>query len=267
YWIKISVRKRKGIGIWLPIKPHKELLDIKNLKDSLLIKNKKGNYELRLIFQYKVPEIKYHSITSIDIGYKNIATVCNSCYLKPVFYGRNIKGIRRHYSYLRKRLGNKKLLNKIKEISNKEKRIIEQELHKIANSIVSDAAKNKSLVVIGNLKGIRKKLRGKRINRTLGNMPYHKLSKFIEYKAAINGIKVIKLKEYNTSKICSKCNKEGKRINQGLFKCNNCNYSINADYNASRNILKMSLDYMSKDRATGLSPKIAQEAISTIKSL
>ncbi|MBI2671140.1 hypothetical protein HYX18_04160, partial [Candidatus Woesearchaeota archaeon] len=46
YWIKISVRKRKGIGIWLPIKPHKELLDIKNLKDSLLIKNKKGNYEL-----------------------------------------------------------------------------------------------------------------------------------------------------------------------------------------------------------------------------
>ena len=23
HWIKISIRKRKGVGVWLPIKPHK----------------------------------------------------------------------------------------------------------------------------------------------------------------------------------------------------------------------------------------------------
>ena len=137
YWIKISVRKRKGIGLWLPIKPHKDLLDIKYLKDSLLVKNKKGNYELRLIFQYGVKEIKYHSITSIDLGSVNIEIVCKSSAMKPIFYGRNIRGIRRHYTYLRKRLGNKKLIEKIKDISNKEKRIIEQELHKISNSILN----------------------------------------------------------------------------------------------------------------------------------
>ena len=267
YWIKISVRKRKGIGLWLPIKPHKELMNIKYLKDSLLIKNKKGNYELRLIFQYKVNEIKYNSITSIDLGYKNIATVCNSCNIRPMFYGRNLKGIRRHYSYLRKKLGNKKLLKKIKEINDKEKRIIEQELHKISKGIVSDAVKTKSVIVIGNLKGIRKKNRGRKINRILGNMPYFRLTKFIEYKAMQQGIKVIKVKEYKTSITCSKCSKEGIRINQGLFKCNNCRYEVNADFNASINILKMSSNYMLDGRAAGLSPKIAQEAISTIKSL
>lgn len=267
YWIKISVRKRKGIGLWLPIKPHKELMNIKYLKDSLLVKNKKGNYELRLVFQYKVNEIRYNSITSIDLGYKNIATVCNSCNIRPIFYGRNIKRIRRHYSYLRRRLGNKKLLKKIKKINDKEKRIIEQELHKISNSIVSDAAKNKSLIVLGNLKGIRRKNRGRKINRILGNMPYFRLTKFIEYKAMQNGIRVIKVKEHNTSKTCSRCGNIGTRIYQGLFKCKNCNYELNADFNASMNILKMSMDYMSKDRAPGLSPKIAQEAVSTIKSL
>ncbi len=262
YWIKISVRKRKGIGLWLPIKPHKDLLDIKYLKDSLLVKNKKSNYELRLIYQYEVKEIKYNSITSIDLGYKNIATVCNSSAMKPIFYGRNIKGIRRHYTYLRKRLGNKKLFKKIKNISNKEKRIIEQELHNIANNIIDLAAKTKSLIVVGNLKGIRKFDRGKRLNRILSNMSYYKLTQFITYKANQNGIKVVKIKEYNSSKICSKCGNLGTRKHQGLFKCENCNYEVNADFNASRNILKMSLDYMFNDRAAGLSPKITPEVIS-----
>src|SRR3989344_9482462 len=88
FWIKISVRKRKGVGVWLPIKPHKEPLDIKYLKDSLLIKNKKGNYELRLVYQYDVPEINYKNILAVDLGDKNMATACGSFALKPIFYGR-----------------------------------------------------------------------------------------------------------------------------------------------------------------------------------
>ena len=270
HWIKISVRKRKGIGIWLPIKPHKDLPDIKYLKDSLLLLNKKGNYELRLIYQYEVKEIKYHNITAIDLGYKNIATVCNSANIRPTFYGRNLKGIRRHYLYLRKRLGNKKLLEKIKQIKHKEKRVIEQELHKIANHIVAQSVKAKSVIVLGNLKGIRRsvKKKGKRLNRIVSNMPYYKLTKFITYKALENGIRVVKIKETNTSKLCSRCDNIGERKSQGLFICKNCKYQVNADYNASRNILRMSLDYMSSDRAYGLRPKITPEVISPqIKSL
>jgi len=270
YWIKISVRKRKGIGIWLPIKPHKELLDTKYLKDSLLLLNNKSNYELRLIYQYEIKEIKYYNITAIDLGYKNIATVCNSANIKPIFYGRNIKGIRRHYLYLRKRLGNKKLLDKIKQIKDKEKRVIEQELHKIANHIVTQSVKTKSVIVLGNLKGIRKsvKHKGKRLNRIVSNMPYHKLTNFITYKALEHRIRVVKIKETNTSKLCSKCNNIGKRKSQGLFVCKVCNIKLNADYNASRNILRMSLDYMSGDRVYGLRPKITPEVISPqIKSL
>lgn len=59
-------------------------------------------------------------------------------------------------------------------------------------------------------------------------------------------IKVMKVDPKNTSKLCSKCGKIGKRIGQGLFKCE-CGYQVNADYNASKNIMKRSLEYISKD--------------------
>ncbi len=171
-WVKISVRKRKGIGIWLPIKTHKPLLDKKYLKDSLLVKNKKGNYELRLVYQYDVPQIKHKNVLAIDLGERNIATVCGSFALRPKFYGRNVRGIRRHYAYIRKSLGRKKLLKKIKTLADKEKRVVEQELHKIANNIVKTATATRSLIVIGKMKGINKKNRGKRLNRIIHNMPY-----------------------------------------------------------------------------------------------
>ncbi|MFH1971846.1 MAG: hypothetical protein ABIJ18_00025 [archaeon] len=97
FWIKISVRKRKGIGVWLPIKPHKPLFDFKYIKDSLLVKNHKGNYELRLIFD--VPQLKIipRNILAIDLGEKVIATVCDSLG-RIAFLGKGIRGIRRHYA-------------------------------------------------------------------------------------------------------------------------------------------------------------------------
>ena len=67
----------------------------------------------------------------------------------------------------------------------------------------------------------------------------------IEYKVEWCGIPVIKIKEYGTSKTCSKCNEIGKRWTQGHFKCNNCGrISFNADYNGALNILKRVMSYM-----------------------
>src|SRR3989344_4793120 len=97
-----------------------------------------------------------NNVLAIDLGERNIATICNSSNLKPIFYGRTIRGIRRHYNYLRKQLGEKKLLKKIKSLENKEKRIIEQELHNISNDIVEEAVKTSSMIFLGDLKDIRK---------------------------------------------------------------------------------------------------------------
>lgn len=113
------------------------------------------------------------------------------------------------------------------------------------------ANQHNSLILLGDMKGIQKNSKGKRFNRIVHNMSYDKLAKYIEYKANWLGIAVVKMKEDGTSRTCSRCGYEDKsnRRIQGLFRCRNCNYEINADFNAAKNIAKRSLDYMSEDGA------------------
>jgi putative transposase len=132
-------------------------------------------------------------------------------------------------------------------LKNKEKRKVDYYLHKIAKEIVVLATNTNSTIVLGELKGIRKSAKGKRMNRIVSNMPYYKLTKYIEYKANWQGTKVTRIDESGTSHTCSRCGSEGKRPKQGLFVCPNCGYKVNADYNGCKNILNSSLDYMSKE--------------------
>ena len=236
HWIKISVRKRKGIGVWLPIKPHKSLPNFKFLRDSLLIKNHKGNYELRLIFDVPTPQIKPKNILAIDLGERNIATVCDSLG-NIAFLGRSIRGLRRHFAWLRKCLGKKKMLKKIKSIGKKEKRKINQILHEISNIIINWAEKTKSIIVLGDLKGIRKSAKGRKMRSLVSAAPFFKLTQMIQYKAKEKGLQSFKVKEYNTSKICHKCGNIGKRKKQHSFSCKHCGLQYNADLNGARNIL------------------------------
>ena len=75
---------------------------------------------------------------------------------KPHFYGKEVRSIRRHYAWLRKRLGEKKLLRKIKEIGDKEKRKVDDVLHKVSHAMVNLATCNNAIIVLGDLKGIRR---------------------------------------------------------------------------------------------------------------
>ena len=115
-------------------------------------------------------------------------------------------------------------------------------LHKISRAIVNEASENDSMIVLGNLKGIRRNDKGRRFNRKLNNgFPYHKLSRFIEYKARWLGIKIIRISERNTSKTCHKCGHKGIQVGS-LFKYPNYGYTCNADYNGAMNILKRAMD-------------------------
>ncbi len=79
---------------------------------------------------------------------------------KPKFYGKRIREIRGKYFWLRRKLGKEKKLRAIKKIGNKEKRIVNDELHKIAKDIVNEAEKHNAIIAIGNLSCVRSKNRG-----------------------------------------------------------------------------------------------------------
>ena len=174
-------------------------------------------------------------IIAIDLGERTIATVCDN--LGNVrFLGREVRGIRRHFAWLRRKLGQKKLFKMIKKLGSKEKRKVAYILHVISKEIVQWAKKINAIIVVGNLKGIRKKAKGKRLNRLISSMPFHKLTQMIRYKARQIGIQVFNIKEYNTSKTCHKCKARVNRKTQASISCENCGMQYNADLNASINI-------------------------------
>ena len=250
YWVRIPVAGRRG-GIWLPVKPHCNFPDNYEICESKVLK-RKGKFFVFITIKKEVKiKTSYSSILAIDIGERVTATAVLSEDKRPRFYGKEVRGIRRHFAWLRKRLGEKKLLKKIKQIGHKEKRIVGDLLHKISHELVRLAYQHNALILLGDLKGIRSsaKGKGKRLNRIVSNMPYYKLTKYIEYKANWLGINVIKINEKGTSKTCPKCGSKGKRPYQGLFKCVNCGYQANADFVGAQNILKRFVEYISTNGA------------------
>jgi len=131
----------------------------------------------------------------------------------------------------------KVLLKDVKRIGRKEHRVVNDVLHKVSKAMVSLADQTNSCIVLGDLKGIRKRRQGKRLNRIMSNMPYYRLTQMITYKAMMKGIPVITTSEAYTSRTCHICGCEGKRKTQGLFVCPYCG-EYNADLNGAINIGK-----------------------------
>jgi putative transposase len=254
YWFRVPVKGKRG-GIWLPIKPHENIDSSWEVREAKLFKRKKDFWIYITVRKEVQLKTSYSSVLALDIGEKVIAAAVLSSVRKPIFLGREVRGIRRHHAWLRKRLQERGLFKKLKEMRGKEKRRVELVLHEVSKYIVELAERNNSVIILGDLKGIRKQNKGKRFNRIINTFPFNKLSFFIEYKANLREIAVVKIREDYTSKTCSRCGEKGKRVKQGLFKCPNCRYQANADFNGAMNILKRSWEHVFQDGAVAFSPE------------
>jgi len=85
-----------------------------------------------------------------------------------------------------------------------------------------------------------RKLQRKEVNK----WNFFQLEHMLTYKAAAKGINVVYVDARYTSQRCSCCGhiKKGNRKNQCQFKCRKCGFQLNADLNASRNIVIKYLD-------------------------
>ncbi len=81
------------------------------------------------------------------------------------------------------------------------------------------------------------------LNRVLLNQGLGMFFGMLEYKARWYGRTLIRVNPRNTSRACSKCLHVDKdsRVSQSEFCCTKCEYQINADQNASRNILRQGM--------------------------
>jgi putative transposase len=249
YWVRVTVKLVKG-GLWIGlIKPYEPIPKDAKICECKLYK-RDNRWFLNVVVQKDIPEkTEYQNVIAIDMGIKHIATSVELATNRTVFYGKDLNHVRGWYFWLRRQLGLKKAIDTIKKIGDHEKRIANDIIHKITREIVNRAIETDSLIVLGKLKGLRnqdkKKGIGREFNRKLSGFPYFKFTEYLTYKAALAGIKLIKVFEDWTSQTCRKCSQRGMRKTQGLFICKKCGEE-NADRNAAFNIAYRALGYISK---------------------
>ena len=207
--------------------------------NAQLIRKKDKNYYLMVQVQTKIPKkTKECNILGIDLGIKKMAVISNNTFYNSK-YLKNIKG---KYQKLKRdcqRKGTKSAKRKLKLLSGKENRFVRDVNHCISKKIVNT---NYTVFALENLKNIRQttKTYNKKLNQKIGNWSFAQLQSFISYKSERLGKNVVFVKPNYTSQQCSKCGYIEKSNREGnIFKCKSCNFKLDADLNASRNIARI----------------------------
>lgn len=217
---------------------HQKELMLSQKGESDLIYSGGNFYLLATCDAEEAPAKDTEGYLGIDLGIVEIATDSDG----NSYSGAHVTKVRRKYRKRRKsfqKCGSKSAKRKLKKNSGKEGRFAKDVNHQIAKMIVEQAERTNRAVALEDLKGIRKGVRVTRQQRDdLHSWAFHNLQAFIEYKAKLKGITVVKVNPKNTSRTCSKCGHcdKGNRKSQSEFVCKACGFTMNADANAAINI-------------------------------
>lgn len=230
--------KSKRISIRTSITDNQKLMFADAKLGTMRIVYKGNKIVAQIIYEVAKPEyINNGNIMGIDLGIKCPAVSYTSDgSIKFYGNGRKNKYMRRHYKYLRKKLGKAKKPDAIKRIKNKEQRIMKDIDHKISHNIVKTAvAHNVKIIKLEHLANIRSTTRtSRKNNHSLHTWSFYRLAKYIEYKAKLAGIKVEYVNPAYTSQTCPKCG-HVHHVNDRNYTCK-CGFHIHRDLLGAINI-------------------------------
>ncbi len=240
-WGSLKLASHSG-NITIPFKAeHSSKFIDWQVKSSRLVK--RGDvFFLHVTFRKTVEEREAEGVLGVDINEKSIDLVT----VKPDkvrFIKIDIseaKYIRDRYFKKRRNIQTKtsgwtkaRLLAKY---SGRERRRINNVLHKASKIIARIAAEENVKPVMENLSYIRERIRyGKKMNRRLHSLPFRKIQSYILYKAMEKGFKPEIVDAKNTSRLCPICG-ELSKPNGHIFKCRKCNFQADRHLVAAWNI-------------------------------
>ncbi|MHA1104150.1 MAG: RNA-guided endonuclease InsQ/TnpB family protein [Promethearchaeota archaeon] len=254
YFTSLQCRLRDGVVL---LTRKLEQLEFPRIKTDL--ESVKGvrivpfgdRYNIELIYDYEPRDLHLNenNIMGIDLGLTNIVTTSDNIGNKPmIIKGGVVKSINQFYN---KQLAKYKSLSKKCNDANVTRRILK--LHRKRNNKVRDFFHKTSrtvvnycivhdigTIVIGYNEGWKQNVNiGKKNNQNFVSIPFLQLVRQIEYKSEMVGIKVVRITEEYTSQACSSCGivRKSNRKYRGLYVCKECGMVLNADVNASRNMI------------------------------
>jgi len=233
-FIKIDLDNSTNFDGWITITSigdrQKIILPFKRNKHfNKLMKNGylKGGVRLSrkdIVFMFDLPETQKRSnggTLGIDIGQITTLSCSNNTVSKVNKHGHDLNSINTIMS--RKKKGSKSF----QKCVNHRKNYINWSI----NQLNLDNIKEVRIEKIKNLR------RGRRTSRKLSHWTYTDIFSKLESYCNDSGVHLITVNPTYTSKRCSNCgwtrngNRKGKE-----FECRNCNFTIDADLNAARNI-------------------------------
>ena len=165
---------------------------------------------------------------------KNLKSIENKIKLLQKCRAKKVKGSSR---YNKLSFTNASHYNKIKNIRNNESRHIVKKITKVSNIIFIEDLITKDLIksAKGTMENQGKKVKQKSgLNRVILDSRWETFERFLGERAI-----VYKVNPTYTSQKCSECGYISKdnRKTQSKFKCMSCELAMNADHNASINVL------------------------------
>lgn len=232
-----------------------------------------GKWKANLVFdveESKMAEVPKKENLYIDLGVKNLATIYEDGKRSVIYTGREIAS---KIQYKDKEIASiQKVLAMHGEKLSREKRrstrhasqMVKHALHTMTTKIVKTAKEEGKGIVIGKLTGIRKNMCfSKGVNQQNHQWQFAEITRQLEYKCAMEGVRFRTVSEKDTSKTCVLCGRmENGRIYRGLYRCKLYNVVFNADSGAALNMKKRYLRIpLSKGSGIGVVDSLANPAV------
>lgn len=226
-WVQLQSIGNK-INLKLPGRKHIHFhkYDSWDLKKSVKLRKQGKQYFIDLFFEKKAPELKTEGKTvGIDIGYKKLIVSSEN-----QIYDTGLENVYEKIS--RKKQGSQAFKRSLKERDNK-----------INESINKMPLKEIKIIIVERLKDVKKNSKGKifkKFNNKLQRWSYRKVFDMLSLRCEELGIFFKEINPVYTSQTCSSCGFRDKNNRKGeKFLCLNCGNVLDADYNASLNILAL----------------------------
>lgn len=246
---------------WIPYIQSRKII---GLPKSITISQRAGKWFASILTEREVEDVSHpvKSTVGIDLGVKIFA----ACSSGEKFEGSNaFDKLGRKLAHVQRELSRRvkfsknwrKTKQKISRFHLKIANTRKDMLHKASSSI----SKNHAIVIIEDLRigNMTKSASGtvdepginvaqkRGLNRRILDQGWGIFAEQLEYKCAWNGGLLVRVNPRNSSRECSKCHHISKenRKTQALFKCVNCGFEKNADFNAADIIEYRGLELLS----------------------
>lgn len=219
---------------------------------KLVHKYKKWFLHIPMTKEYQSLDLAdVNNIVGIDLGINFLATAYDSQGQTTFYNGKVVKYKRGTFKATRKQLQMRQTPSarkKLKQIGTRENRYVSDVNHQITKALV-DKYPRGTMFVLEDLTGVRNATEKVRLkNRYVSvSWAFYQFRQMLEYKAELNGQKVIVVNPKHTSQTCPKCGhveKANRNKKLHTFKCKNCQYQSNDDRIGAMNLHRKGIEHI-----------------------